>query len=183
MHNQGTQHIHVLFALPCLLLTNFDRLHANPHAPLDREAATILPIHSGTGLLLIGGAFAQGTAAKPDNSTRDVWHLDVAHRTWARLAHAKMSFTVHSHAAVVISPTKIMIFGGVRNGDLSSDITYFTTDSHKWTLPLLRSTVSPLPRSGHCMATVRERVYMFGGKTGRGLSGELWAFDLEALTW
>ena len=183
---QGTQQVQVLFSLPSLVTTTYSRLHGpppgqRPSLPHDREGATLLPVQQGTTLLLIGGQGGVGSKGEP--SPRDVWLLNLTTKTWDRLPHAKMSFSIHSHAAVCISPAKIMLFGGFRNGDLSADITYFTTDSHKWTLPLLRGTVAPLPRTGHCMAAVRERVYVFGGKTARALSAELWVFDLEMLTW
>ena len=42
----------------------------------------------------------------------------------------------------------------------------------------------PVARSGHACASIREKLFVFGGITTDGvLLNDLWSFDLDSLSW
>lgn len=74
--------------------------------------------------------------------------------------------------------------GGYRDQSLTTAAAVLNTEQWSWLQPKVRDGDNLFkPRVGHAMASIRSKIFVFGGLTEMGLSDELWIFDLETLSW
>jgi N-acetylneuraminic acid mutarotase len=76
----------------------------------------------------------------------------------------------------------MLSFGGNRGGVRLDDLKVLNTDNLKWSIPATKS-LSPSPREGPALWTLREKVYCFGGEGEDGLHNDIWQLDTESWSW
>lgn len=81
-----------------------------------------------------------------------------------------------------VGRTKILTFGGRRGNDLVDDLRILNTDNLKWSVPSTKS-LSPTPREGPALWTLREKVFCFGGESEDGMLNDIWQLDTESWSW
>lgn len=77
----------------------------------------------------------------------------------------------------------LFMFGGDTKEVLLNDMWKFNLTSNTWSQVIYTGTEIPQERSGHTMFVNQGRIYLYGGRTQLGLSGETWKFNLEQETW
>lgn len=88
--------------------------------------------------MLYGGTSKAGGGAA-ESVGRDAALLHVESGTWERPGLGRTLLPLHSHSAVVVGRTKLLVFGGVRgDGSTSSDVALLNTDTMKWMTPQLK---------------------------------------------
>ncbi|KAG2490886.1 hypothetical protein HYH03_010803 [Edaphochlamys debaryana] len=182
LKSAGATDLRILFDEPWLVQVSYARLKGD--IPLDREFGCIASLALGKHLVLYGGASKVGGAVS-EGVGREVAVLNVESGVWERPSSARTLAACHSHSAVVVGRTKLLVFGGVRgDGGPSSDVALLNTDTMKWITPQLKGSERPLPRSGHSSCCIRERVFMFGGVTADGvLLNDVWMYDQDSSQW
>jgi N-acetylneuraminic acid mutarotase len=84
--------------------------------------------------------------------------------------------------AVVID-SAIYTFGGIVDGEGTSDLHVFDTASKRWSL-LSASGRAPEPRGDHCATTAGRKMYIFGGSGGEDVFfNDLYVLDISSLMW
>ena len=137
----------------------------------------------GKQLVLYGGQSRVGGAAS-DAMGKEVALLNVDTATWERPSIARTIQTSHSHAAVVVGRTKLLVFGGIRGDAACADVGVLNTDTMKWAYPQVKGSERPMPRSGHTTCCIREKVFAFGGSTADGvLLNDVWMYDQDSCQW
>lgn len=181
LKSQGTTELRILFDEPWLVQVSYARLKGD--MPMDREAGAMCALSMGKQLVLYGGQSRVGGAAS-DAMGKEVALLNVDTATWERPSIARTIQTSHSHAAVVVGRTKLLVFGGIRGDAACADVGVLNTDTMKWANPQVKGSERPMPRSGHTACCIREKVFAFGGCTADGvLLNDVWMYDQDSCQW
>eukprot|EP00898_Chlorokybus_atmophyticus_P007727 jgi/Chlat1/7956/Chrsp69S09183 len=93
---------------------------------------------------------------------------------------------VLGHAATAVG-TRVFVFGGRRGGALGkgqeSEALYaFDLATGEWSQPSTSGT-PPEARSYHCMTTIDNRVYVFGGCGNSGRLADIHCLDTDTMMW
>ena len=64
----------------------------------------------------------------------------------------------------------------------SNQLVCYCPSSNKWTWPKTHGR-TPLPRAGHAIATIENKVYVFGGRHGHLRLCDLHCLDMHTMTW
>lgn len=80
----------------------------------------------------------------------------------------------------------VYIFGGGDQGSLpvaDPQVHVLNIDTWTWSQPAMNGAAAALPRQGHTMASVCDKVYLFGGMAGTTIFGDCWVFDTATFEW
>jgi hypothetical protein len=143
---------------------------------------------TGGKLLVLYGGLSKSTSVVHEAAAREVAILNMETMMWDRPSSARTLAPSLGHTSASVGRTKMLIFGGVRSGDQpTAEVSIFNTDTMKWTVPQIKGTAtapSPVARSGHACASIREKVFVFGGATVDGtLLNDVWILDQDSMTW
>ena len=87
------------------------------------------------------------------------------------------------YSKAVKSGDSLLMFGGDNDEFLLNDMWKFNLTSKTWSQMIYTGTEIPQGRNGHAMFVNQRQIYLYGGRTQVGLSGETWKFNLEQETW
>ena len=171
----------------------------DPAAGTEGTAAAFTPraghaaVVWGGRIVVIGGHMKGGGSGTQDAC--DVWMLDPGTLQWQPLAlggkgpSAGVPSARGGHTATLVHGTnKVVVFGGEdRRGRLLNDVHIIDLTAMEWVTPSkgeVKGAV-PTPRVGHVAASLpgRKEIFVFGGSTRTETSGELFALDVDAMTW
>jgi hypothetical protein len=108
----------------------------------------------------------------------DVWRTKVQSLQWEQIDYSG-DFIKLTHHATSIYANTVLIFGGKGVEGLSKSLFQLTFDGKFSEINVDGD--RPTARQGACMVSNDSLVFIFGGETRTGLSGELWKFDIGAL--
>lgn len=108
----------------------------------------------------------------------DMWVLDIVEETWSTINVLGMIPTARSDFASDSEGDAMVIWGGKDNSGLNSELFMFNALTNTWTQLISKSINAPSDTKGACMILQVPYVYIYGGITNAGFSGELWRYDL-----
>jgi N-acetylneuraminic acid mutarotase len=127
----------------------------------------------GDKVVLFGGVDSDSDG--DGNSSAETWEWDGSRWSLRPTAASPSARTGHAMAAL---GSKVVLFGGMEAGPDGSSIVAGDTwewDGATWTQRT--PPVSPPARNWHAMATVGDRVILFGGQGASGFLNDTWEWD------
>ncbi len=109
----------------------------------------------------------------------DMSEFDTIYKKWCSLSSPGISLAWHS-ATFLKQSGHLIIFGGLAENGVSNNALVFDCDINLW-YPLTTSGSGPSPRMGHSATLVGNRIFIFGGKSGRNEYNDL--HILNTLSW
>lgn len=108
-------------------------------------------------------------------------------------AHLQKPSARNGHALAALGSDVYLYGGNITSntpapGDSQAPLSYsnelwrLSGDTYSWTL-LASTGAQPSGRDGHSLVVVEGDIFLFGGQTDAGLSGELWRLVTSSLTW
>ncbi|KAF6250631.1 hypothetical protein COO60DRAFT_1681080 [Scenedesmus sp. NREL 46B-D3] len=174
---QATTQLRVLFGEVWLVHTTHVKLKGS--VPHDREYNVLAATAGGKQLVLQGGQSRMHESVAQETA---VLSLDTLQ--WEQPETAVHPQGLLAHSATVTGRNKLMVFGGSTGEDASAAATVLSTDTMRWSSVVANGLNQPPPRLSHAAAALRDKVYVFGGMTIDGhLLSDLWALDLDSMTW
>lgn len=153
-----------------------------PGPPLVSERAKFSLTEVANTLIAIGGVEIFTAAAAVGNQLSPVQLLDLANNVWRPVPDWNIAFR-HSHCTVAVSPTEVVIIGGV-GSDLKTPIAQ--VEAVKVTTGIVRM-LPPLlmPRFGHaCALFGKSDILITGGKNGNNeILATVEAFNIFTMTY
>lgn len=143
----------------------------------DRRGHAMARGPNGTVVMFGGQSMTSGEAL------RDTVQLTGSQPSWSAGQDGIEARSEHAMTAALVSgQPRYVVFGGLNNGGTPTNTTW-RYDGSAWGDPV--SGPSPSPRSKHTMVTHlgTQIIYLFGGDSGTGSLGDLWAFDPTTLQW
>lgn len=141
----------------------------------------------GDDVLVNGGEWTDGSTTR---FFRDTLRFNAGKHAWRSVRGGRSPRPRSSHQSVLLG-MHIYIFGGEFGSSREShfvhfrDLWRFDTRTNAW--EEIEAPNGPAARSGHRMAAVRERIFVFGGFQSDGTSiqylDDLWSFDTKEFTW
>ncbi|CUA69765.1 Tip elongation aberrant protein 1 [Rhizoctonia solani] len=121
-----------------------------------------------------------------DNS---VYVLNTSSNKWSKRDIRPAPTARFWHAACLCGD-KLMVFGGAESYDQvlndlwSLDLTKLDQHNFTWErVEVANGSPTPAKRGGHAMVTYQDKLYVFGGFTGKGSLNDMWCFDLTTRVW
>ncbi|WIA13348.1 hypothetical protein OEZ85_006930 [Tetradesmus obliquus] len=174
---QATTQLRVLFGEVWLVQTTHVKLKGS--VPHDREYNVLAATAGGKQLVLHGGQ-----SRTHESVARETAVLSLDTLQWEQPETAVHPTGLLAHTATVTGRNKLMVFGGSTGEDASAAATVLSTDTMRWSSITANGLNQPPPRLSHAAAALRDKVYIFGGMTIDGhLLNDLWALDLDSMTW
>jgi len=137
----------------------------------------------GTDIYLFGGSTFSG-------SSGELFRYSTISMEWARLdAAAGVTGTLpgaRSRHALAAVGTDIYLFGGMTDSVRSGELFRYSTISMEWTTLDTTARITgtwPSARDCHALASVEMEIYLFGGSTFSGSSGELFRYSTISMEW
>lgn len=145
--------------------------------PAGRTGAVLVPDGDRGRLVLMLGDSGAGTL-------QDAWAFDLDSRSWSQETLQVTGLTARSHVGYAVNGDNVYIYGG-RQGDSPLEGLY---EVNLVTLEGTRiddAGSGPGSRSAAALAHMGRMgdVVLFGGRSGEGLLGDLWRFDVARHTW
>ena len=92
--------------------------------------------------------------------------------------------SVRSHTYnAVVDQNQIYTFGGGLYPKLHNDFWKFNTTGNCWEEIAYTTPEAPEPREKHVMFFLQNELYVYGGRTGSGLTGDMWKFNFKQKAW
>jgi len=105
------------------------------------------------------------------------------HRMWEEVDTKGVSPPPrYSHTAVMWTD-KMVIFGGERSAHSFGDVWFFHFEDSMWEYIAPQGSLAPSPRFDHTAVVSGDKMYIYGGRSGKTILSDMWAFDLYARTW
>lgn len=92
------------------------------------------------------------------------------------------SIRSHSYNSF-IHENHIYVFGGGLLGELHNDLWKFSLSGNYWERIIYNTPEAPEPREKHALFFLQGKLYVYGGRTANGLTGDMWEFDFEQKAW
>ncbi|CUA75342.1 Tip elongation aberrant protein 1 [Rhizoctonia solani] len=143
---------------------------------------------NGYRLVVWGGIPSHNRSSGPpkDNS---VYVLNTSSNKWTKRSIRPAPSARFWHAACLCGD-KLMVFGGAESHDRvlndlwSLDLTKLDQRNLAWErVEVADGSPSPAKRGGHAMITYHNKLFVFGGFTGKGSLNDMWCFDLTTRVW
>jgi hypothetical protein len=107
-----------------------------------------------------------------------MWKFDLKIEKWEPISYQSTILpTPRSDFAYVRNQDSFIMFGGLSDAGLLNDLHTFNLKTNEWEMMEIRTVISPTPRSGSCLVSNYEYIFIFGGNTGSSYSNELWKFN------
>lgn len=161
-------------------------IYDNSPAPRVGHASTLC----GNAYVIFGGDTVTNDAGEIDN---DLYLFNMNSHAWTvpRPVGKKPSGR-YGHSIGVIAITnydsKLYLYGGQLDDVVYSDLCVFNLSSFRrpdvhweWVTP--KDNVRPPPLTNHSMDVYDNKLWLFGGSTGKRLSNDLWCFDPQYERW
>ena len=146
--------------------SNFTVISSNLSTPPDRSYSTL------TSMLgyhyLIGGE-------NNEELFNDVWRTKVSSIDWKPVDYSGDFIKLSHHCSCIYTNT-IIVFGGKSSSGLSRAFYQLTFEGKFSEISITGS--RPTPRQSACIVAKDSALFIFGGETSEGPSGELWIFDI-----
>ncbi|KAI0405954.1 hypothetical protein F4802DRAFT_125898 [Xylaria palmicola] len=149
--------------------------------------------------LLVGNAFiVYGGDTKIDETDvldETLYLLNTSTRQWSRALPAGPRPSGRYGHTLNIVGSKIYIFGGQVEGFFMNDLSAFDLNqlqmpNNRWEILIDSSEVDAPPtgkvppaRTNHSMITYNDKMYLFGGTSGKLWFNDVWCYDPPANTW
>ncbi len=150
-----------------------------PH-PLARFGHSLVSVESPPFLFMFGGTTHLGLA-------KDLWSLNTVSMAWTLLDQELVSSEPRPNArerhCMVASGSNLFMFGGSMGIVPTAEMWSFDTVGRAWTHVQATTGTAPAAREGCTLATVGDKMLLFGGSTSAGLSNELWEFKAGEWTY
>lgn len=92
--------------------------------------------------------------------------------------------TRDEHSANVYNEDSMIIFGGFVNGSRTNEVYRFHFNSKRWEKLTPKTKNEPPARAAHSCVVYNDKLVVFGGKDEDNEKlNDVWAFDLELMTW
>ncbi|KAK3039698.1 hypothetical protein RJ639_027039 [Escallonia herrerae] len=126
--------------------------------------------------------FVIGGRADPITILNDIWVLDLAQKEWRLLQCTGVKFPPrHRHAAAVVG-SKVYVFGGLHNDEISSSLFVLDTRNLEWKEIYMQGEW-PCPRHSHSLVAYGSQIFMFGGYDGEKALVDLYSYDVQTCLW
>ncbi len=107
-----------------------------------------------------------------------MWTYDISREFWSPVSFKSSVLpSPRSEFAHARYQDDFIIFGGIGDTELLSDIYIYNTRNREWEQVTSESDVVPSARRAACMAASDDFILIFGGIEATGYSNELWKFD------
>lgn len=111
----------------------------------------------------------------------DYWALNLRNSMWQRLTFSGYTASPRCGAQSVVVGLNLFVFGGQCGQTYFSD--FHVIDLNAMSCAQINSnTDGPCPRTGHVMATYKNKIIIWGGFNGQ-LLDDLWEYDIANNTW
>ncbi|OMJ80673.1 hypothetical protein SteCoe_19006 [Stentor coeruleus] len=111
----------------------------------------------------------------------DMWVFNVVKENWKEQSiSGDVPSPRHSHA-VDSDGDAMVLFGGEDVTGLKNDLFIYNSLKSYWKKLITKSEVYPRNTKGACLVLKFPLVYIYGGITDSGISGDLWQFDIGSL--
>jgi len=152
-------------------------------APPPRSWHSMAAIGGSDKILLFGG-LPQGGPGQ--GGLDDTWVYDLSDNKWTKMSPATKPPARWAHQmATIWNDDKVVLFGGTGTGGVLGDTWVYDLGDNQWYTKA--PTLSPSPRYGHAMASVRSdsTVVLFGGRNDTYLPGmsDTWTYDIISDQW
>ncbi|XP_050210480.1 protein GLUTELIN PRECURSOR ACCUMULATION 3 [Mercurialis annua] len=92
------------------------------------------------------------------------------------------------HSSVIVGKSKVVIFGGLIDKKLLSDIVVYDMENKLWFQPECSGSgsdgqVGPSPRAFHIAVSIDCHMFIFGGRSGSRRMGDFWVLDTDIWQW
>ena len=118
---------------------------------------------------------------------KDLWSLNTVSMAWTLLDQELSSSEPRPNArqrhCMAALGSNLYMFGGAVGIVPTAEMWSFDTVGRAWTPVEATTGTAPAAREGCTLATVGDKLLLFGGSTSAGLSNELWEFNLKAGEW
>lgn len=145
-------------------------------APRGGHSATVV---GGSRVYIIGGNTIEGYR-------NDVFVLNGITKLWSKpvVLGASLPPERADHTAVEYKG-KIYVLGGSGEQGLLDDFWQLNTRSHTWSkVPVSdKSFVRPPPMALHTAVVIGDKMYVYGGRTERDVTSDIYVFDFVTSTW
>jgi hypothetical protein len=105
-------------------------------------------------------------------------------RSWAKVEPtggveppARYSHTMLAYESALV------VFGGERSAFSFGDVWMFDIPTGSWEFVTPTSSASPPPRFDHTATLVGDTMVVYGGRSGKEILGDMWAFDIPSRRW
>jgi Kelch motif/Tyrosine-protein kinase ephrin type A/B receptor-like/Galactose oxidase, central domain len=109
----------------------------------------------------------------------DLWIFNPSNFNWTNYVTTGVVPSGRAYHASGSSGHALLIYGGEDVTGLKSDLFIFNSLQNSWTEIIPTTQVVPGSRKGACMVFSMPDVFIFGGETPNGFSGELWKYDMS----
>ncbi|OMJ89069.1 hypothetical protein SteCoe_8895 [Stentor coeruleus] len=153
---------------------NHSMLSDNYISPDGRYSGTMSVIN--TNFYLFGGKSSK-------QLFNDMWifHSDLLYWESANIA-GEIPSARYKHSAYAEGDA-IVLWGGIDSQGFKNDLYIFNALTNYWSQLIPSSSVIPRPAKGACIVSRIPKIYIYGGVTSSGYSGELWEFDMGNLSY
>lgn len=142
--------------------------------PDNRYSGTLSVIN--TKLYLFGGK-------NSEDLFNDMWIFHTDDKYWESLnITGDIPSARHLHSSCTEGDA-LLLWGGEDFDELKNDLFIFNSLTNYWTRLYPSSTDMPRAAKAACIVSKIPKVYIYGGITNSGYSGELWEFDMGSLTY
>ena len=113
----------------------------------------------------------------------DMWVFEILSGVWSIAQTTGTLPTPRSDFAYGSEGNALVIWGGIDSTGLIEDLFMFNTLTLQWTQIISTSSSQPSPAAGACLVLQMPNIYIYGGITSYGFSGELWQYNLGTNTY
>ncbi|OMJ66281.1 hypothetical protein SteCoe_36930 [Stentor coeruleus] len=111
----------------------------------------------------------------------DLWIFNIEKNYWKLQSMSGEIPTPRFDHAVDSDGYAMVLFGGEDVSGLKNDLFIFNSLTFKWKMLTPKSDIIPKITKGACLVLRFPLVYIYGGKTNSGPSGDFWVFDIGSL--
>ena len=142
----------------------------NSMAPLPTPRSRLAATYGHGKIYVIGGD-------TPDGATGTVEEYDLALNSWRE--RASKPIAVHNVGAVLVGG-KVFVPGGYSaDGQVIAELEIYDPERDTWN----RGAPMPRPLCAYAIASLGDKLYLFGGWDGSGYVASTWLYDPGADTW
>ncbi|OMJ89070.1 hypothetical protein SteCoe_8896 [Stentor coeruleus] len=110
-----------------------------------------------------------------------VYHTDSQH--WESLTISGEVPSPRYQHSICTEGDAMILWGGVDSGGLKNDLFIYNTLTNYWSQINPLSLIMPRAAKAACIVSKIPKIYIYGGITNSGHSGELWEFDMSSLNY
>ena len=155
----------------------------NKDMTINESTALVAPRYGQTMNFFQGKLYIIGGKTK-NKAFKKCLCYNINDNSWSQpLPNGNIDFTPRSKHTTVTYNSKFYVFGGkTQNKEFLNDVTVF--DPQTTTFCVYNNLKNrPSPRCRHASCAILNKMYVFGGKSGKELLNDFWELDLDKLQW